>query len=534
MLRTLAARLPARMAALSGWRRLGAAAVAGAVAVAALPPVHALPALWLAFPALLWLLDGAATRRAAFAIGWAFGMGFFVAGLYWIGNALLIDAARFGWMVPFAIGGLSAALAVYAGLATLAVHVLAPARGWGRVLVLAAAWTLLEMLRGWALTGFPWNPLGSVWMPLVPVIQGVAWIGTYGLSLLTVAAAAMPAVLAWQQSWGQSLRAPAAALAAPLAAPLVALALLALLGAARLPDGPTAVVDGVWLRLVQPNIPQRLKWDTDHRIDNLNRHIEMSRAPAAGGRAPTHVLWGETAVPFALDGNDGHIRAAVARALDGGGQAVLTGAVRMTPRGVEPYQVWNSLVAIDAAGALRGSFDKAHLVPFGEYVPLRGVLPLQKITAGSTDFSAGPGPRTVALPGLPPVGPMICYEIIFPGQVVDRNDRPQWMLNVTNDGWYGVSTGPYQHLATSRLRAVEEGLPLVRVANTGVSAIVDAHGRIVASIGLDRAGIADGPLPAALPPTLYARAGNLLPLALALAVGAIGLAAGRRKSFAVV
>lgn len=519
--------LASRLADLTGWRRHGMAALAGAAAVLALPPFHALPVLWLAFPVLLWLLDGVAGRRGAFAVGWMFGMGYFCAGLYWIANALLVDAARFGWMVPFAVGGLSAALSVYIGLATLAVHVLVPkgrgGGGWGRVLVLAGAWTLMEGLRGWAFTGFPWNPLGSVWMPVLPVVQAAAWVGAYGLSLLTVVVAAMPAVLGWNRA---AWRGPAAA--------LVVLAGVAVAGALRLPQGPDAVVDGVRLRLVQPNIPQRLKWDANRRVANLNRHIEMSLAPAADGRAPTHVIWGETALPFALDGTQDHIRAAVARALGDHGQAVLTGTVRMTPRGVEPYQVWNSLVAIDAHGALRGSFDKSHLVPFGEYVPLRGILPIDKITPGGTDFSPGPGPRTVALPGLPPASPLICYEVIFPGAVVDAADRPAWLLNVTNDGWYGVSTGPYQHLATSRLRAVEEGLPLIRVANTGVSAIIDGHGRVLASIGLNQAGIADGPLPAALPATLFARTGTALPLGLGIGVVLVGAVAARRSSYAVI
>lgn len=514
----LLARLVGRLAALTRGRRLAVAALAGVASVLALPPIHAVPVLFATLPLLLWLLDGAATRRAAFAVGWAFGFGFFVAGLYWIGNALLVDAARFGWMIPFAVGGLSAALAVYSGFVTLAVHWLDPRRGWPRVMVFAAAWTLAEMLRGWALTGFPWNPIGTVWMPVDAMIQAVAWVGVYGLGLLTVAVAAMPAVLGWERGgW----RAPVVALAV--------LAGVAVAGAARLPDGPLEVVDGVRLRLVQPNIPQVLKWSPERRVENLYRHVDMSRLPAENGVAPTHVIWGETALPFALDGTQDRVREVVAEALGDTGMAVLTGVVRTTPAGQQPYQVWNSLVAIDAAGRLRGHYDKAHLVPFGEYVPLRSILPLDKITPGATDFSRGQGPTTIDLPGLPPASPLICYEVIFPAAVVDANNRPAWILNVTNDGWYGISSGPYQHLATTRLRAVEEGLPLVRVANTGVSAIVDPYGRILAEVGLDRAGVADGPLPVALPPTPFARGGLLLPLALAAFAGFSGLALRRSR-----
>ena len=512
----------ARLSALTGWRRIAVACLAGAVSVLALPPIHAVPVLFVTLPALLWLLDGVSGRRAAFAVGWAFGLGFFVAGLYWIANALLIDAARFGWMIPFAVGGLSAVLAAYIGLVTLAVHWLAPRRGWPRVVVFAGAWTLAEELRGWALTGFPWNLIGTVWMPVEPVVQAAAWVGVLGLSLLTVTVAAMPATLGWEpRDW----RAPVAALGL--------LGVVAVGGVLRLPEGPVDVVDGVRLRLVQPNIPQALKWSPERRIENLHRHIDMSRLPTEDGLPPTHVIWGETAVPFALDGTQDNVRAVVAQALAGGSgpdAAVLTGVVRITPPGQAPYQAWNSMVAIDAAGTLRGSFDKFHLVPFGEYVPLRGILPIDKITPGSTDFSPGTGPSTLALPGLPPVSPLICYEVIFPGAVVDAASRPAWMLNVTNDGWYGVSSGPYQHLAATRLRAVEEGLPLVRVANTGVSAIIDPFGRMIAEVGLDRAGVADGLLPIALPPTVFARTGNILPLGMALVIVVAGLAASRSRS----
>jgi apolipoprotein N-acyltransferase len=517
----------ARLAALTGWRRLAVALVLGAVSVLALPPIHAVPVLFVTLPALLWLLDGAAGRRGAFAVGWAFGLGFFMAGLYWIANALLIDAARFGWMIPFAVGGLSAVLAAYVGLVTLAVHWLDPRRGWPRVMVFAALWTLAEGVRGWAFTGFPWNLMGTVWMPVEPVVQAAAWGGVLGLTLLTVAVAAMPATLGWQSWDGRARdgRAPVAALGV--------LAVVAVAGMVRLSGGPADVVDGVRLRLVQPNIPQALKWSPERRVENLHRYIGMSRLPTEDGLPPTHVLWGETALPFALDGTQDNVRAAVAEALaDGAGEnaAVLTGAVRITPPGQTPYQAWNSMVAIDAAGTLRASFDKFHLVPFGEYVPMRGILPIDKITPGATDFSRGAGPATLTLPGLPPVSPLICYEVIFPGAVVDAANRPAWMLNVTNDGWYGVSSGPYQHLAATRLRAVEEGLPLVRVANTGVSAIIDPYGRMVAEVGLDRAGVADGALPVALPPTVFARTGNFLPLGLALVIVVAALAAGHRRS----
>lgn len=515
------------LAGLHGWHRLAAAALAGMLAVLALPPVHAVPVLLIALPALLWLLDGVRSGRGAFVLGWAFGIGYFVAGLYWIANALLIDVARFGWMIPFAVGGLSAALAVYPGLVALGVHRFGGHRGGGRVLVFAGLWTLMEGLRGWALTGFPWNPLGTVWMPVDAVVQSAAWVGVYGLTFLTVVVSAMPAVAGWSRGW------PAWR---PVAAAIGLLAVVAAAGAVRLPSEPVPTVPDVRLRLVQPNIPQAEKWQADRRLDNLRRHVALSRTPAPSGPPPTHVIWGETAVPYPLDGRRDDVRDLIAVALEdrpgpdmGPETAVITGAVRVTPPGAEPYRVWNSLIAVDGDGTVRAVYDKAHLVPFGEYVPFRDVLPLDKITPGSTDFSAGPGPRTVMFPGLPPASPLICYEVIFPGAVTDPEVRPAWLLNVTNDGWYGVSSGPYQHFATARLRAVEEGVPLVRVANTGISAIVDPYGRVLARVGLAEAGVADGPLPQSLPPTLFARLGNLVPLGLAALAVAGGAAIGRGR-----
>lgn len=514
-------RFAAGLAGLAGWRRRGAAFALGLLAVLALPPLHLLPVLLVSLPGLLWLLDGAARKRTAFADGWSFGFGFFVGGLYWIANALLIDPVRFGWMIPFAIGGLSAFFAAYIGLVALVVH-LSGARGAWRVVVLAAAWTLGEWLRGWVLTGFPWNPLATVWTPVEPMMQPAAWIGAYGLSGLTVALFALPAVLVWP---GRR-RLPLAVAGVVTAAVFVA-------GAWRLPAGEAPAVPDVRLRLVQPSIPQTDKWRADRRVDNLRRHIALSLR--RGPQPVTHVLWGETALPYALDGaNDAELLAAVAEALAGaeGGAvepALITGVVRRTPPGVEPYQVWNSLAAIDARGVDRARFDKAHLVPFGEYVPFRDILPIDKITPGSTDFTAGPGPRTVTLPGLPPASPLICYEVIFPGAVADADDRPGWLLNLTNDGWYGVSTGPYQHLATARLRAVEEGLPLVRVANTGISATVDPWGRTVVRLGLQEEGAVDGPLPRALPPTVYAVWGNWPVVTGTLVLLALGVALGRRR-----
>jgi apolipoprotein N-acyltransferase len=270
----------------------------------------------------------------------------------------------------------------------------------------------------------------------------------------------------------------------------------------RLPSEET----GIWLRLVQPSIPETLKWDPSAVEANFRRLIELSTGPSE--HKLTAVLWPEAAAPFLLERDAAHRNAIAAVAPRDG--YLITGALRANPPPDPPTRIWNSIEAIDREGTIRARYDKAHLVPFGEYVPLSEVLPIKKITPGSIDLSAGPGAQTIALSGLPAFSPIICYEAIFPGAVVDPRARPAWILNVTNDAWYGRSSGPYQHFAITRTRAIEEGLALVRVANNGISGVVDPAGRVVARTSLDSVGHADVPLPASLSPTVYAAAGDWL------------------------
>ena len=520
----------------------------GALASAALPPLFAVPLLGVAFTGLVWLIDGTGSARsparAAFAAGWWFGFGHFMTGLYWITNSLLVDADRFGWLVPFAVSGLSAGLAIFPGLAAAAVR-LGGARGAGRVLALAVAWTVVEWLRGHILSGFPWNLVGTAWVFSDAVSQTVALTGAYGLSLLTVALAAAPATLgdgvgggAADADAGRGRRWAALAVMTALFGVLWAAGEVRLASAPAKVDPAAAagsegsVVPEVRLRLVQANIDQRLKWSPSERAANFRKFLSMTRGP--GFEKVTHVIWPETAVPYIV-ARDAGARAAIAAVVPPKG-LVITGAIRATPAGVKPVQLWNSAHAIDRSARIVGTYDKFHLVPFGEYMPLRDVLPLKKITRGAVDFSAGPGPRTLALPGLPPVSLLICYEVIFPGNVLDRRNRPRWILNLTNDAWFGDSTGPYQHFAAARLRAVEEGLALVRSANTGISAVIDPYGRVIARLGLGVEGVLDSPLPLPLVGlTPYARFGDWILLGmLTIAVGLAFIAslparpAGRR------
>lgn len=489
----------------------------GAVSALAFPPTSLVFVLWLCFPFLLRAIDRSANWKGAFACAWWFGLGHFGAGLYWIACSFLVDPWRFGWLIPFAIGGLGAFLSIYLGFAAALARLVAP--GWPRLLVFSAAWAAGEYLRGVVLTGFPWNPLGSAWAAIDPVLQIVSVIGTFGLSLLTCFIASAPGL--FFRSRREGISATAAA--------IVLFAAIAVWGAARIPAGPQPVQPGIRLRLVQASIPQTLKWVATMRVDHFRRQAVLTRSPAE--IPPTLVIWPETAAPSYLDEDPG-ARQAMASLVPPGG-LMLVGVLRGTPEGVEPMRLWNSLQALDGKGDILGQYDKAHLVPFGEYTPYSDLLHLPKLTPGSTDLSAGPGPQTLALPGLPPVAPLICYEAIFPGAIVDEAHRPAWMLNVSNDGWFGTSSGPYQHFAAARMRAIEEGLPLVRNANDGISGVIDPYGRVIARLGLNAVGIVDSDLPQPAPPTIFARMGSwvlIVSLMITAGIGLFGHLSSKRRA----
>jgi apolipoprotein N-acyltransferase len=507
--------LAGRVAGLAGWRRYGTAAVLGALAATAMPPVHLLPLLAIGFTGLVWLLDGSGRGRGgvrtAFLVGWSFGFGHFVVGLYWVVNGPIVyglGGLAMVPLVPLITLGLPALLALFpAGAcvsAQLAAHRLLPEGAAARVLLLAAGWTGFEWLRANLLTGFPWNLAGYAWAGSDAMLQLAALTGIYGLGLLTVLVAAMPAVLAGGPAAAEGPRRRWLWLGAALAA----LALAWGGGAWRLdragPAQALAAVPGVMLRVVQPNLRQQDKWQRELRWDNFILHLRLT---AASGPQPiTHAIWPETATAFFLDENEAARR--LIGQITAPGTALITGSPRRTTaNGATALR--NSLLAIDETGTVVASYDKFHLVPYGEYVPFRRFLPLAKVAHGAIDYSPGPGPRTLRLPGLPPVSPLICYEAIFPGAVVDRADRPHWLLNLTNDAWFGSSAGPHQHLAIARVRAIEEGMALVRAANTGISAVVDPYGRVTARLGIGKRGVIDSALPAPLPEaTLYARVGD--------------------------
>ena len=513
-------RLAGRLAALPLVRAMALAFVFGLLAALALPPVYAIPLLWPAFTGLVWLLDGAPGARRSFAVGWAFGFGFFIAGLYWVGIAVLVDAARFWWFLPIAVAGLPAGLALITGL-FLSLARWVAWRGMARPVALAMAWLASEWVRSWLFTGFPWNMIGTVWVASDAMIQVAALAGPWGLSLVTVAAAAAPATLG--RAGGASTR-----WGLPLAMAAVLVAIWAG-GALRLDQAPARGGDrvpGITLRLVQPAIEQHLKWQGDLRQKHLRDQLLLSRSEGFGD--VSHVIWSEMAFTFPIEGAGDRLPPlSAATPRDG---LVITGLPRTGPAARTAPEIWNSLAAVSPAGEVLATYDKEHLVPFGEYIPLRWLLPIAKLTHGRRDFSRGPGRQTLSLPGLPPVSPLICYEVIFAGNVADAAMRPGWLLNLTNDAWFGQSSGPYQHFASARLRAVEEGLPLVRVANSGISGVVDAYGRVVEALPLGARGIVDSGLPRALPePTTFARFPDLALVVLFLAAGVLTLVLFRRS-----
>jgi apolipoprotein N-acyltransferase len=467
------------------------------VVALALPPLNLWPCL-LGFALLLHLLRRTSGPWRALQLGWCFGFSHFLLGLYWIAIAFFTDAERFGLLAVPAVLLLCAGFALYPALAAL----LTALRRWrspsAAALALATAWTLAELLRGSLFGGFPWNLIGYAFAGSDALGQLAAATGIWGLSFVAVLVGALPAALlepGGRERWR------------PAAAAVLILALLWVGGALRLAGATAQPVEDVTLRLVQGNIAQHHKWQPELRARWFQRHLELSAQPAEG-RPVTHVIWPESATPYPLE-QDAEARQLVAAVVPPGG-LLLTGGERFDLAS-DPPRAWNSLFVLDSSGEIVARYDKRDLVPFGEFLPFRellGRVGLKKLTGGSIDFQPGPGRQTITLPGLPPFSPLICYEAIFPGAAVDPGARPAWLLNVTNDAWFGRSSGPYQHLAMARFRAIEEGLPLVRSANTGISAVVDPWGRIEASLPLGATGVLDVALPAPLPtPPPFARFG---------------------------
>jgi apolipoprotein N-acyltransferase len=497
-----------------GWKRAFIAFAAGAFSTFAMAPFNVWPVLFLTFPVAVWLIDGAGAGRlrgapAAALTGWWFGLGYFVPGLYWIGNAFLVDAPTFAWLMPFAVLGLPAYLALFTALGFALARLMWTGDA-SRVLALAVCLTLSEWLRGQVLTGFPWNAFGYALSEPLALAQTASLIGLWGMTFLTVAIFASPAVLIDGPSRGRAgWVAPALAVAVLIA--------MGIFGAVRLSLHPTAMVQGVKLRIMQPNLQQDVKFNYSAKAEVMKKYLTLSdRASgpeSTGVRDASILIWPESAFPFFLT-REPEVLAQIADFLPKG-TVLITGSVRapdMTPPGVRITRAYNSIYVVDHDGSVLSVYDKLHLVPFGEFLPFQDWmerLGFEQLTRVQGGFIPGTVRRSMQIPNAPRALPLICYEAIFPGGVATRDERPGWIINVTNDGWFGISTGPYQHLQQAQMRAIEQGLPIVRAANTGISAIIDPLGRIVARLGLGIEGVLDSSLPSAGAPTIYARVGDL-------------------------
>jgi apolipoprotein N-acyltransferase len=474
----------------------------GLASALALPPVHLLPVLLFSVPAFLRLIGGAAGWRQLAILAWLFGFGLNLAGLYWITEPMLTEVATFWWLVPLADPLLSFAVAFYMIIPALAAYWTRP--GFGRVLVFAGAWVVSDLLRQFLFTGFPWNLWGTDWA--IPgqlgdvFLQPAALFGVHGLTFFTILLAASPLF----KRRG-------------LLAAAVALAVWAGFGLWRLaPAAPT----GITLALVQPKFPVPGLYDRASLMARWQRLESMSKAGLNAGAAA--VVWPEGASPWLLD-TDAPARAQLAQVT--GTAPILAGTLRE----VTETDIRNSLVVTEGPGPALAIYDKWKLVPFGEYMPKWIPVKITPDVLG-TGFTPGPGPATLHVAGLPPFGPLICYEAIFSGEVIDKADRPDWVVNITDDSWFGDSAGPKQAFADARLRAVEEGLPLARAANSGITAMIDPYGRVTALLPLDAQSVLVTALPKSLPPTPYSRYGLLIPGAMAILAVICGSLMSRNRA----
>jgi apolipoprotein N-acyltransferase len=506
-----------------GWQRAAIAFIAGAASALALAPVNAWPVLFVTFPVLVWIIDGAAAGRLGGALGaaiagWCFGFGYFLAGLYWIGYAFLVDAKTFGWLLPIAVAGLPAYLALFTALGVGFARLIW-LRGPERVLALAVSLTVAEWLRGHVLTGFPWNTFGYALTEPLVLAQAAALIGVWGLTFLATAICASPAMLADEPAdtphpWR-----------GPIFGALI-LAVLAGYGSMRLWLNPTSTVKDVRLRIMQPNLQQDEKFNYAAKDAVMERYLRLSdraTGPQSNGvRDVTHLIWPESAFPFFLTREPGAMKQ-IADLLPQG-TVLITGAIRApnTDSDQRISRAYNSVYVLDSDASILGIYDKVHLVPFGEYLPFQNLLErigLSQLTKIRGGFIPGDRRRKMDVPGAPAMIALICYEAIFPEDAVPADQRPGWLVNVTNDAWFGMSSGPYQHFQQARVLAIAEGLPLVRAANDGISAVIDPVGRIVRSLPLGAEGVLDSSLPRALGPTPYVRFGNLGAVILILVAG---------------
>lgn len=461
--------------------------ILGSLTALAFAPYYLIFIPFITIALLFKKIDAAPSRKDIFLKVFAFGFGLGGFSTSWIANALMIDGGQFAYLIPLAFIGMGILFGLFYAIPAI-LSTFYPS-GIRRLLAFAALFTIFEWVRSWFLTGFPWNLLGSVWENTLPILQSASVWGVYGLSFLTVFICGSLSFLPRKRT---------------LTFAGVLLLCLYIAGFGRLYTATNATIWGIKLRLVQPNIAQTLKWDPNEAENSFSKIMRLSRQNNEG---ITHVIWPESAVPFIVNQNDDE-RPRLMQAVQQGGTLILGGL-----RADENQRNYaNSLFVLDDFANIRAHYDKSHLVPFGEYVPLRDLIPIDKVVPLPFDFIEGSGIQTIDVQKTPPFSPLVCYEVIFSGRVARKDKRPDWLVNVTNDGWYGISAGPYQHLGMAKMRAVEEGLSLARAANTGISAVFDGYGRVVGQTKLGTEDVLDTVLPEPLSQPLYSRFGIWIPV----------------------
>ena len=512
----------------SGWTRRAYAFFAGAFGAAALAPINFIPAIAISLIVAVWLLDGAAPAEArkssrrgifwpAFATGWMWGFGYFLFGLWWVGSAFLVEAENFAWALPLGVIALPATLALFPAIGFALARLFWTA-GYRRILIFALSIFLTEWMRCLVATGFPWNEIGMAFGGQLVLAQLASLIGLHGLTLTVVALLAAPATLTDCAPGQLRLR--------PTILSLLILAGIIGFGAYRISRPEFANVPGVKLRIMQPVVAQGAYFSSKNGADILRGYLELSdrsTSPTSSGIGDvTHLIWPESAFPFLL-AQEAAVIQQISKFLHGGA-TLITGAARVDEGDSRRY--YNSIQVVDSHGVLAERYDKKHLVPFGEYLPFARFItrfPIAQFVHIPGGFDSGAAKQDLLhIAGLPPAEPLICYEAIFPRDVGSlwraQSERPAWILNVTDDAWFGLTAGPYQHFEQARLRAIEQGLPLVRAANSGISAITDGYGRIRSQLPLGARDVIDGKLPEMAPEPLFSQFGALAPGGLALAI----------------
>lgn len=487
-------------------------------------PFHLFAMGFISFTGLLLILDSLQSPKKAFWYGFLFMFAHHVSGLYWISYSMLVEPDKFAWMIPLTVSVIPAYLALYVGAVCWLTYKF-NFKKINRILFFASMWTLAEIARSYALTGFPWNLTGYVFLTKITIAQTASFISVYGLSLLAIILFCSPHFAVRYIKISSHAPIYKYCMSLYYILPIIlGLTLLSDWGSKRI-DLNKSEFEKINVRIVQPNIPQKEKFDPLRIGDQLFKFYSLTLSEGkTADYVPDVIVWPEAAVTTNLSENK-EFMSEVADIIPYSAYLIL-GSVRQ--EGWINRKIFNSVQFIDSEGNLENNhYDKHHLVPFGEYVPMRELLPfVDKLANGIGDFNTGDGPKTIRLPNSPSFTPLICYEVIFPGKVVDRTNttRPEWILNVTNDAWFGNSSGPYQHLDAARMRAIEEGLPVVRSANTGISAVVDGMGRVLDELPLNTDGVIDTKLPKDLAvETYYSKHGNKVPLILAAGIAILSL-----------